>query len=133
MKSLEYRLKKLRNEKGVTQQELGDYLGVSRSTVAGYETGKRKPEYDTLHKLANYFNVSIDYLLGNTDERSPADKIKKAISDDPELLEFWEELKDREDLQLMFKQTRDLSPETIQQIISIIKTFEKEQDDANGG
>jgi hypothetical protein len=84
-------------------------------------------------EIAQFFNVSVDYLLGETDERSPADKIKSALSDDPELLEFWDELKKREDLQMMFKQTRDLPPETIQQIIQIIRTFEKEQDEKYNG
>lgn len=127
------RLKKLRSEANLTQKDLAEKIGVSRATVAGYETKGKEPSYDTLLKIARVLNCSVDYLMGNTDERSPADKIKKALSEDEELLEFWEELKDREDLQLMFKQTRDLSPETIQQIINIIKTFEKEQDDANGG
>ena len=128
------RLRKLRKEKGYTQQDVADYLGVNRATIAGYETKGIQPGHDTLVKLANYFDVSVDYLLGNTDEKSNADKIKKAISDDPELVEFWDKAKDREDLQLMLKQTKDLKPSTIKQIIEIIKTFEKEQDDKyNGG
>lgn len=122
-------LKKLRKNNKLTQKELADKIGVARTTLANYEQGTRFPDKETLLMIADFFDVSLDYLVG----RSPADKIKKAISDDEELLEFWNELKDREDLQLMFKQTRDLNPETIQQIINIIKTFEKEQDDANGG
>lgn len=127
------RFKEERKRKGLTQQQLAEKFHTDKSSISKYENDHSMPELPILQEYAKFFGVSIDYLLGNTDERSPADKIKKAISDDPELLEFWEELKDREDLQLMFKQTRDLSPETIQQIINIIKTFEKEQDDANGG
>ena len=122
-------LKKLRKDNNMTQKELADKLDIARTTLANYEQGTRFPDKETLLSIADFFDVSLDYLVG----RSPADKIKKALSEDEELLEFWEELKDREDLQLMFKQTKDLSPDTIQQIISIIKTFEKEQDDANGG
>lgn len=127
------RLKNLRKEKGLYQKDVAEEIGLTASAIGFYEQGKRKPDNDTLQRLADYYDVSTDYLLGRTNERSSADKIKKALSEDEELLEFWDELKDREDLQLMFKQTKDLSPETIQQIISIIKTFEKEQDDANGG
>lgn len=123
------RLKKLRKEKNLYQKELAEILGVSRPTISQYEAGTRRPDNETLEKLADYFKVSIDYLLGRTDERSPVDKIKSAISDDPELVEFFEQLKKREDLQLMFKQTRDLPPETIKQVIEIIKTFEKEQEE----
>lgn len=127
------RLKKLRKNSNLTQKELANKVGVSRATIAGYETKGKEPPYSTLQKLSEVLGCSTDYLLGNTDERSPADKIKSALSDDPELLEFWDELKDREDLQMMFKQTRDLPPETIQQIIQIIKTFEKEQDEKYNG
>ncbi len=123
------RIKKLRKENDLSQRALAKKLNLSPSTIAMYETGDRKPDSDTLQKIANYFNVSVDYLLGNTDERSPAHKIKQALSNDPALLKFWDELKEREDLQLMFKQTKDLPPETIKQIIEIIKTFEKEQDE----
>jgi len=125
--ALKERLKELRNEKGITQEELSNYLNVSRSTIAGYETGKRKPEYETLQKLANYFNVSLDYLLGSSNERSSADKIKNAISDDKELQETWEQISQRENLQLLFKQTKDLDDSTIKQIIRIIKAIEDEE------
>jgi len=121
------RLIEVRNEKGITQEELSNYLNVSRSTIAGYETGKRKPEYETLQKLANYFNVSLDYLLGSSNERSSADKIKNAISDDKELQETWEQISQRENLQLLFKQTKDLDDSTIKQIIRIIKAIEDEE------
>ncbi|MFW6047190.1 MAG: helix-turn-helix domain-containing protein [Candidatus Woesearchaeota archaeon] len=122
------RLKELRGEKNITQNKLAEHLGVSRSTIAGYETGKRKPEYETLQKLANYFSVSVDYLIGNTDEMKPAQKIKQAISDDPELVDFWDKLSQREDLKMMFKQTKDLPPKTVKQVIRIIKAIEEEED-----
>jgi len=82
---LSRRLKKLRKEKEISQKELAKIINLSPSTIAMYETEKRKPDSETLEKMSNYFEVSIDYLLGLTDERSPADKIKKAISDDPDL------------------------------------------------
>jgi len=60
-------LKNLRDMIGITQKELGDYLGVSRATIAGYETKNHQPDYEKLEKLANYFKVSIDYLLTGED------------------------------------------------------------------
>lgn len=57
------RLKKLRNVRHVTQQELADYLNVTRPTIAGYETKGKEPDYNTISMIASYFNVSIDYLL----------------------------------------------------------------------
>jgi len=120
------RLRKLREENNMTQKEIADKLGITRAAVGLYEQGKRNIDNKTLINLTKIFNVSADYLLGKTDERSPADKIKSALYDDPELLSFCDELKEREDLQLMFKQTRDLDPAAIKQIIEIIKTFAKE-------
>lgn len=60
-------LKNLREIKGITQKDLGDYLGVSRATIAGYETKNHQPDYEKLEKLARYFEVSIDYLLTGDD------------------------------------------------------------------
>lgn len=57
------RLKKLRSVRRVTQQELADYLNVTRPTIAGYETKGKEPDYTTLAMIASYFDVSIDYLL----------------------------------------------------------------------
>lgn len=61
------RLKALRNEKGVTQQELADAINISRSTIAGYEIDGKQPSYEVIGKLANFFSVSTDYLLGRED------------------------------------------------------------------
>lgn len=56
-------LKELRELKDLDQQDLADYLHVSRSTIAGYETGRREPDYDKLLQIADFFEVSVDYLL----------------------------------------------------------------------
>jgi len=58
------RLKLLREEKELTQGELGDILGVSRGTISFYESAKRTADIDFLIKASNYFDVDIDYLLG---------------------------------------------------------------------
>lgn len=56
-------LKNLREANNVTQEQLADYLKVSRPTVAGYETKSRQPDYERLEKISEYFNVTIDYLV----------------------------------------------------------------------
>ena len=64
------RLRKLREERGLTQKELAQALGLSsKSTITNYEQNDRDPDYGTLIKIANYFEVSIDYLLGQKDKR----------------------------------------------------------------
>lgn len=62
-------LKKLRKEKGITQEELGKILGVTTSMVGMYETNARKPSYEVLLKMADYFGVSTDYLLGKSSDQ----------------------------------------------------------------
>lgn len=121
------RLKELRYKKELSQRELASILNMSPSTIAMYETGQREPDAETLKKIADFFGVTIDYLLGRTDTPSPVDKITDSVSDDPELAKFWDELKEREDLQLLFKQTREMSPEDVKKIIRIIKAIEDEE------
>ncbi len=62
-KEIARRLSELRKDKGITQSELAEKLGVSRTTVANYETGNRTPEYDTLARLADIYQVSCDYII----------------------------------------------------------------------
>ena len=61
------RIRELRKQSGVTMKFFGDIIGVSESCVSQYENGKRQPDYETLKKIADYFNVSTDYLLERTD------------------------------------------------------------------
>lgn len=57
------RLKELRKSKGMQQQEAAKELNIPGSTYAGYERGEREPRIDVLIKLADYFDVSVDYLI----------------------------------------------------------------------
>lgn len=68
------RLKKLRSDKKISQQELSDRLGLNRATYARYETGATQADYATLEKLADFFETSVDYLLGRTDDPTPTPK-----------------------------------------------------------
>ena len=60
-------LKSLRKEKGVTQANLSDILQISQKTIAHLENNYRNPSCDLLIKIADFFNVSLDYLVGRTD------------------------------------------------------------------
>lgn len=63
------RLRYLRKSANISQQTLGDAMNVTKVSISGYETGNRKPDTDTLQKLADYFDVSIDYLLGRSETK----------------------------------------------------------------
>jgi transcriptional regulator with XRE-family HTH domain len=62
------RLKELRKKKGITQEELARHLSLSTSTIGEYEIGGNSPKVDTLIRLSKYFNVTVDYLLGLTED-----------------------------------------------------------------
>ncbi|MBE6084732.1 MAG: helix-turn-helix transcriptional regulator [Selenomonas ruminantium] len=61
------RIKDTRLSKGLTQKQVADELGISVVAIQNYENGRRKPAYDVLIALADYFDVSLDYLVGRTD------------------------------------------------------------------
>lgn len=67
MATIAERIKGLRKKAGLTQQELGDRFGVAKSTICQYENGNSTPNDDIKIAMANYFNVSMDYLMGKTD------------------------------------------------------------------
>ena len=69
MDKLAIRLKELREERGLSQMAAGTALGVSRSTIAGYETKGREPYVHMLITMADFYDVSIDYLVGRKDKK----------------------------------------------------------------
>jgi len=102
--------KKLREEQGMSQQELANALKISKSTVNMYERGERRPKFEVLEAIADYFNVDTDFLLGRTNKTtklitprshsyisSADDKSKEiqAIADQLESLNFRQEQLDR--------------------------------------
>lgn len=62
------RLKQLRKEKGLTQVTLAETLGVSKGTVAMWETGKRMPGFDMLARLSELFDKRVDYIIGTSED-----------------------------------------------------------------
>ncbi|MBS3885582.1 MAG: helix-turn-helix transcriptional regulator [Dethiobacter sp.] len=69
------RLEESRIEKKMTKKEVADALQIDQSTYGKYELGKREPDAATLLKLADLFEVSVDYILGRTDIKTPVETI----------------------------------------------------------
>ena len=76
MATFKERLKELRKEKSITIEKLAEDLGSAKSTISRYENGLREPKKDFLEMLSQYFNVSVDYLLGRTNERNLNKEVK---------------------------------------------------------
>ena len=62
-----FRLKELRKDRKISQVKLAMDLNLTQNSISRYENGEREADYDTLVAIADYFNVSVDYLLGRTD------------------------------------------------------------------
>ncbi|MEG1593229.1 MAG: helix-turn-helix transcriptional regulator [Oscillibacter sp.] len=71
------RLQDMRVDRDKRQAEVADYLGCCQQTYSRYENGKAQPTPETLEKLAHYFETSVDYLLGITDEKMPYPRTKR--------------------------------------------------------
>lgn len=69
------RLKELRVERNLLQKNVAKHLNITTSAYGYYEQGKRKPDTETIKKLADFFNVSTDYLLGRTEDKEDYTKV----------------------------------------------------------
>jgi transcriptional regulator with XRE-family HTH domain len=83
------RIAKLREERGLTQGELSSRLGITRASLSHYETNRRQPDYETLSALADFFNVSVDYLMRRTEK--PEGVLTPDVSSFVDQLELSEE------------------------------------------
>lgn len=75
------RLKKLRKTKKMTQAQLGQVFGVDHTTISKWEKGVYETDFETIQKIADYFGVSADYLLGKTDDPQKKDITETEIID----------------------------------------------------
>ncbi|KKO51000.1 helix-turn-helix domain-containing protein [Paenibacillus sp. DMB20] len=80
------RIAELREQRGWTQEELATSVGITRAALSHYEKNRRKPDFETLTRLADRFNVSIDYLIGRTKhEKMNMDSDAREFADSLEL------------------------------------------------
>ncbi|MFW6016106.1 MAG: helix-turn-helix domain-containing protein [bacterium] len=124
MSNINDRIKQLRGENDLTQEELAKNIGLSRSTVAGYETNKRKPDSDTLNKIADFFNVSVDFLLGRSDQRYTNDN-NSLISPNSDIFKLLEKIQEHKELQNLIELTKDWNETDVNLAIEIIKIIKK--------
>lgn len=115
------RLAQLRKEKGLSQYELADRMGFSRGQVANYEQGKREPDYETLQKIADFFDVSTDYLLGRRDTYTQAVGRVNRLSE--EELEILEEIKKHP---VMYHDLKTNPEKKIRQLIKMWKFIKED-------
>lgn len=91
-------VKLLRREAGISQQALADALGISQQSINHYENHDTQPDLQTLKQMADYFNTSIDYLVGHTDIRDPFDNTAAyhLNADEGDLIDKYRALSEKE-------------------------------------
>ena len=91
-------LKKLRQELGISQQKLADVILVSQQSVNKYENKDVEPDMETLIKIADFFDVSLDYLAGRTEvcEMADKEKLSDLSADEARLVKEYRKLKDKQ-------------------------------------
>lgn len=125
MSTLSNRIRELRTEKELTQKEFGKLFGIVKSTVSLYESGKSAPDDETKKKIAQYFNVSLDYLMGVSDVKNPYSE--KSIEE-----EYKEEIQALEKFrQVMINKGLDYENKTYEELAEIVVKHIKVQDILN--
>lgn len=104
---------KLRKKHGLSQKKLAEELGMSTGIIGMYESGKRKPSYEALEQIADYFNVSIDYLTGRDN--------KSIYYLDPEVADMAQEIYENPDLRILFDASKNATPEDLKFVIEMVK------------
>ena len=74
-------LAELRQDRGLTQDQLAEIISVSPGTISNYEDGRHLPDLDKLKMIADYFHVTTDYLLGRSSSSIPIDLLQKRLAD----------------------------------------------------
>ena len=118
MKTLGCRLKSLRKNMQLTGEEFGAKMNVSKPTVSLWESDKRTPNAEMLQKIANFFDVSVDYLLiGKTNTTNDG------YYYDSEVAELANQIKNDPELRILLDAKRNLSKQDMKAIINITKSL----------
>lgn len=116
--------RKIREQSGLTQQQLADKLGISRSAVGMYEKGEREPNFETLELIADTFNVDMNYLLG---KKSTTEVIPDGYYLNEETRKIAQEIYDNDELSLLFDAARDAAPEDLKTIHTMLLALKRKE------
>ncbi|PTM59584.1 helix-turn-helix domain-containing protein [Desmospora activa] len=128
MNTFSERLKSLRNKSGLSQSELATRLSIAKSTLAMYETGKREPGFETAQRIADFFNVTLDYLTGRTDNPTG---YPSHLKDLPPMERLGQFIKENEFKDLFFHRSGDyfddLTSKEVDELIMSLLEVRKER------
>lgn len=122
-------VKRLREEAELTQEREAKLMHISRSNVAMYESGTRRPSRETLEAFADFYNVDIDYLLGRSSKTTRARGAGYYF--DPETAKAAEEMRENKDLKVLFDAARDASPEDLRTAYDMLMALKRKEQRSN--
>lgn len=117
------RLRELRKGKNLTQNDMAKLLNITVQAYGAYERGRSQPDFDTLVKIADFFNVSIDYLLGRTNIPYSANQFAEEKFNDPDLLEVFIRAHEDKDFEFLLKKIVVLSDRNTKLISKIVEVI----------
>lgn len=109
-------LRNIRLERGLTQLKLADGLGTSQSAIAAWESGAREPDFRTIQRIADYFNVPMSALLPSDD-----------YAEDERITRIVDAMHKDEKLCLLFDAQRTLKQEDIAAVFAVVKAIQRER------
>ena len=122
---MENRIRQLRKQHGMTLKQLGAQLGLAESTISQYETGKRNPDNETLLKLGELFQVSIDEILGRT---TLSEDKKRAPAKGKELPQgAYREVLADEGVRILLDADASLTDDQLDEIVEFIKVKRRKE------
>lgn len=114
------KLRQLRIERGLTQEELANLTGLKRSAIGMYESGSREPKFEILEILADFFNVDMNVLLGK--ENVPAQYYIN-----PETVALAQTIHDNPELRILMDASKDLSPEDVKFVADLVQRMKRKE------
>ncbi len=118
------RFEQLLQKRGVTPYKVSKETGVTQTSLSNWKSGRNTPSAKTLQKLADYFGVTVGYLMGTEEEEPNAtDKENNPIVLDDDALELLEELKERPEMRTLFSVSKKATKEDILKAVKIIEAL----------
>lgn len=111
------RIYELRQQKNLTQKELAKKLNINHSVLSRIETNERPIKDDELLKIADFFNVSTDYLLGRSSNPNPSHKTSDNFDDDFQ----------RPEIKILARKAKSLTPEQLKAVQAVIDSYERDK------
>lgn len=128
MAEFKNRLRMLRTNLKMSQRDLAEKLGMSKSSISMYENGSRKPDFEALEAIADFFNVDMDYLTGRKDTTHRIVEVRP----DGQPLEYYEDetvqivtnrLRTNPEFSILFKAASNVRPEDIDLVTKFVEKF----------